>query len=78
MVEVVVDNFGDEVDDSLYFLSCRKRVVLAQPEEVNDGFWEDDFAYFEVDLLVFEDLDLLDPATDAHVLEDVDCDVDDC
>ena len=70
------DGFGDGI--SLYFLSGGKLVIFAEAEEMDDGFREDDFAYFEVDLLVFEDLNLLDPATDAHVLEDVDCDVDDC
>lgn len=40
-------------------------------------FWEDDFAYFEVDLLIFEDFDLFYPPAYAYILEDVDGDIDD-
>lgn len=77
VIEVVFDDFGDEVDDALYFLSCGERLVFAESEEVNNGFWEDDLADFEVDLFIFEDLDFLDPPADPHILEDVDGYVDD-
>ena len=71
VVEVIFDDFGDEVDDSLYFLAGRKGLVLAESEEVDDGFWKDDLAYLEIDLFVCEDLNLLNPATNAHILENV-------
>ena len=78
VVEVIVDDFGDEVDDTLYFLSSRQGYILAQAEEMDDGLGEDDFANFEVDLFIFEDLNLLNPAADANILEDVDGDVNYC
>lgn len=77
MVKVIFDEFGDEIDDPLYFLASGKMLVFAETKEVDDGFGEYDFAYFEVDLLVFEDLYFLDPASDAYILENVDGDVDD-
>lgn len=76
VVEVVFDEFADEVDDSLNLLSCCEGVVLAESEEVDYCFREDYFADLEVDLLVLQDLNLFDPAPDAYVLEDVDGDVD--
>ena len=45
---------------------------------MDDGLGEDDFANFEVDLFIFEDLNLLNPAADANILEDVDGDVNYC
>ena len=76
MVEIVVDDFGNEVDDTLYFLASRKGAVFTKSEKVDDGLGEYDFAYLEIDLLVLKDLYFLDPTTDANVLEDVDGDVD--
>lgn len=77
VVEVVFDDFGDEIDDALYLLASGEGVVFAEPEEVDDRFWENDLADLEVDLFIFQNLDFLDPPPNAHVLEDVDRDVDD-
>lgn len=77
MVEVVLDDFCDEVDDSLYLLAGGERVVLAESKQVNDGLREDDLADLKVDLLIFEDLYFLYPPPDPHILEDVDGDVND-
>ena len=71
VVEVVFDEFGDEVDDTLDLLAGAEALVLAQPEQLDYGLREDYLADLEVDLLAFQDLDLLDPAPDPHVLEDV-------
>jgi len=76
VVEVILDEFGDEVDDPLYLLPSGERLVLAKPEEMDDGLREDDLADLEINLLVLEYLNLLNPAVDAHVLEDVDGNVD--
>jgi hypothetical protein len=47
-------------------------MVLAESEQVNDGLWKYYLANLEIDLLIFEDFYLLDPSSDAHILEDVD------
>ena len=77
MIEVIVDDFGYQINDSLYLLASAKSLILAETEEMNNGLGEYYFAYLEVYLFVLEDLDLLDPPPDAHVLEDVDSNVDD-
>jgi hypothetical protein len=77
VVEVIVDDFGYQIDDSLDLLACCQRLVFTEPEEMNDGLWEDDFAYLEVDLFVLEDFYLFDPSPNANILEDADGDIDD-
>lgn len=44
---------------------------------MDDSLWEDDLADLEVNLLIFEDLDFLDPPPNAYILKDVDCNVND-
>ena len=78
MVQVVFDDLGNQVDNSLDFLAGSQGVVFADPEEVDDRLWENDLAYLKVNLLVFQDFYLFDPATDAHVLKDVDRQVYNC
>jgi len=42
---------------------------------MDDSFRKNDLAYLEVDLLVLEDLDVIDPSFYAYVLEYVYCEV---
>lgn len=44
---------------------------------MDDSLWEDDLADLEVNLLIFEDLDFLDPPPNAYILKDVDRNVND-
>jgi hypothetical protein len=75
VIKVVLDDFGDEIDDALYFLSSGECVIFAESEEVDDGFWENNLADFEVDLFIFQNFDFFDPAADPYVLEDVNSNV---
>jgi hypothetical protein len=71
MVKIVLKYFANNADDALYFL----RVSLGtftEPEELDHGLREDDFADFEVNLIVFEDIDLIDASLNTNVLEDGD------
>lgn len=77
MIEIILDEFWDEINDTLYFLPGSQRLILAKSEEMDDGLGEDDLTYLKVNLLIFEYLDLLDPSTNTHILKDVDSDVDD-
>ena len=43
---------------------------------MDHSFRKDDFTYLEVDLFVFEDINLLYPPADTHILEYIYCDVD--
>lgn len=75
MVEIVVDYFGNKIDDSLDLLTCGKSLVFTKAEKMNDSLRKDDFAYLEVYLLIFEDFYLLNPSSNTHVLKNIDCDV---
>ena len=44
---------------------------------MDDGFRKNDFAYLKVYLFILKYLDLLNPPPDAHILENIDGDVDD-
>ena len=77
MIEIIFDEFWDEINDTLYFLPGSQWLILAKSEEMDDGLGEDDLTYLKVNLLIFEYLDLLDPSTNTHILKDVDSDVDD-
>ena len=71
MVEIVLEYFANNTDDALYFLSVGLG-TFTEPEELDHGLREDDFTYFEVNLIVFEDIDLIDASLDSDVLEDGD------
>ena len=77
VIEVIVDDFGDKINDPLYFLTSTQSLVLAETEEMDNGLREYDFAYLKVYLLTLEYLDFLNPPPNAYVLEDVDGNVDD-
>lgn len=71
VIKVIFDNFRDEVDNSLNFLTSRKSLVLPESKEVDDSFWENNFAYFEVNLFALENIDIFNPTPDSHILENV-------
>lgn len=71
VVEIVFDGLGYEIDDALYLLPRCEVGVLVDADEFDDGFGEDDLADVDIDMLAFQDLDLVDPSLYPHVLEHV-------
>lgn len=76
MVEIQFDDRGDLLDYFLDFLPGAQG-GLGDFEDVYHGVWEDYFVDLEVDVLVAQGLDMADVTLDAHVVEDVDGEVDD-
>jgi len=77
VIEIIFDEFWNQIDNTLYLLSGRQWLILAKSEEMDDGLGEDDLTDLKVNLLIFEYFDLLDPSPNTHILKDVNCDVDD-
>lgn len=71
MIKIIFDQLRNQIDHSLYLLPCIQFLILVYTNELNNCLWKDDFADLEIDLLVFEDLDLVYPTFNTHVLEDV-------
>ena len=76
MIKVIVDDFCNKIDNTLNFLSSSQTVILTQSEKMDNGLWKYYFAYFKVNLLIFEDLDFFNPSPDSYILEYIDSDVD--
>lgn len=72
MIKIIFNQFSDQINDALNLLTSGKLYILVYSDELDHSLWEDYFAYLEVYLFIFQDLDLVYPAFDAYVLEDVD------
>lgn len=76
MVQVNANNSGDLVDDPLYFLACGEGRIR-NFENIDHTIREDNLIDFKVDIFVHQSLNTPNISLDAHILEDVDCNVDD-
>jgi hypothetical protein len=75
MIEIVLEYFSNNTDDALNFLSIGLG-TFTESKELDHGLRENNFADFEVNLIVFEDIDLVDAPLDADVLKYCDYELD--
>ncbi len=76
MIKIILEYFSNDRDDALNFLGIGLW-TFTKSEQLYHGLREDDFADFEVNLIVFEDFDLVNAPLDPNVLKDGDNKVDD-
>jgi hypothetical protein len=69
MIKIILKYFPNDGDDSLYFLGVGLG-TFTKSKQLYHGLREDDFADFEVNLIVFEDIDLVNAPLDTDVLKD--------
>lgn len=71
MIEIILDLLGDEVDYALYLILRGELGILVDAYQLDNPPWKNDLADVDVNLLIFEDLDLVYPPFYPYVLEDV-------
>lgn len=76
VVKIVLQDFSNNIDDSLYFLSIGLW-TFAEPKELDHGLRKDDFTDFKVDLVILEYIDSVDDSLDSDILENDYHEVDD-
>jgi len=76
VVKIVLQDFSNNIDDSLYFLSIGLW-TFAEPQELDHGLRKDDFTDFKVDLVILEYIDSVDDSLDSNILENDYHEVDD-
>lgn len=69
MIKIILKYFPNDGNDALYFLGVGLG-TFTESEQLYHGLREDDFADFEVNLIVFEDIDLVNAPLDTDVLKD--------
>ena len=74
MVEIELNDGGDFLNDFLYFLAGGEG-GLWDFEDIDHAVWEDNFINLKVYILMPQRLDLPDVPLDAHIVEDVHCQV---
>lgn len=71
MIQIILKYFPNYDNDALYFLGVSLG-TFTESEQLYHGLREDDFADFEVNLIVFEDIDLVYAPLDTDILKDGD------
>lgn len=74
MVEIELNDGGDFLNDFLYFLAGGEG-GLWDFEDIDHAVGEDNFINLKVYILMPQRLDLPDVPLDAHIVEDVHCQV---
>lgn len=69
VIEIILEKVANNVNDCLYFFSVRLW-SFTKAKQLYHGLREDNFAYFEVDLIIFEYINLINTPFDPNILKD--------
>lgn len=68
MVEIILKYLSNNINNTLYFLGVRLW-SLTESEKLYHSLREYNFTDFEIDLIVFKDIDFINKPFDSNILE---------